>query len=50
MGEPTTIEQWRADRWRFFEASRSEIAVVLGETDWSPSQDEPMAAIWFTPA
>jgi signal transduction histidine kinase/uncharacterized protein YhfF len=25
MGEPTTIEQWRADRWRFFEASRSEI-------------------------
>ena len=43
-----TIEQWRADRWRFFEASRSEIAVVLGETDWSPSQDEPMAAIWFT--
>ena len=48
MGEPTTIEQWRADRWRFFEASRSEIAVVLGETDWSPSQDEPMAAIWFT--
>ena len=48
MGEPITIEQWRADRWRFFEASRSEIAVVLGETDWSPSQDEPMAAIWFT--
>src|SRR4051794_8368859 len=48
MGESTTIEQWRADRWRFFEASRSEIAVVLGETDWSPSQDEPMAAIWFT--
>src|SRR3954470_24022298 len=48
MGEPTTIEQWRADRWRFFEKSRSEIAVVLGKTDWSPSQDEPMAAIWFT--
>ncbi len=48
MGEPTTVEQWRDDRWRFFEASRSEIAVVLGETDWSPNQDEPMAAIWFT--
>jgi uncharacterized protein YhfF len=48
MGEPTTTEQWRADRRGFFEKSRSEIAVVLGETDWSPSDDEPMAAIWFT--
>ena len=50
MGEPTTVDEWRADRWRFFERSRAEIAVVLGETDWRPSQDEPMAAIWFTPA
>ena len=48
MGEPTTVEEWRADRWRFFESSRAEIAVVLGETDWRPSRDEPMAAIWFT--
>jgi signal transduction histidine kinase/uncharacterized protein YhfF len=50
MGEPTTVSAWRADRWRFYEGSRSEIAVVLGETDWRPSEDEPMAAIWFTPA
>jgi signal transduction histidine kinase/uncharacterized protein YhfF len=48
MGDPTTVDEWRADRWRFYESSRSEIAVVLGETDWSPSADEPMAALWFT--
>ena len=48
MGEPTTVEQWRADRWRFYEGCRSEIAVLLGETDWRMNEDEPMAAVWFT--
>jgi uncharacterized protein YhfF len=48
MGEPTTVEQWRSDRWRFYESCRSEIAVLLGETDWRMHEDEPMAAVWFT--
>lgn len=48
MGEPTTVEQWRADRRRFYESCRSEIAVLLGETDWRMHEDEPMAAVWFT--
>ena len=29
-------------RWRV------RVKTTKGETDWSPSQDEPMAAIWFT--
>ena len=47
MGEPTTVDAWRADRWRFYESCRSEIAVLLGETDWRMHEDEPMAAVWF---
>jgi uncharacterized protein YhfF len=50
MGEPTTVEEWRADRRRFYESCRSEIAVLLGETDWRLHEDEPMAAVWFTVA
>ena len=38
MGEPTTVEAWHADRWRFYESCRSEIAVLLGETDWRPAR------------
>jgi len=48
MGQPTTVEEWRADRRRFYEGCRSEIAVLLGETDWRMNEDEPMAAVWFT--
>ena len=32
----------------FYEGCRSEIAVLLGETDWRRNEDEPMAAVWFT--
>jgi uncharacterized protein YhfF len=47
MGEPMTVERWRADRSRFFEGCRDEIAVLLGERDWRLTDDEPMACLWF---
>jgi signal transduction histidine kinase/uncharacterized protein YhfF len=47
MGEPTTVERWRADRSRFFESCRDEVAVLLGERDWRLTDDEPMACLWF---
>jgi signal transduction histidine kinase/uncharacterized protein YhfF len=47
MGEPTTVERWRADRRRFFDGCRDEIAVLLGERDWRLTDDEPMACLWF---
>jgi signal transduction histidine kinase/uncharacterized protein YhfF len=46
-GEPTTVERWRADRRRFFDGCRDEIAVLLGERDWRLTDGEPMACLWF---
>jgi hypothetical protein len=47
MGEPMTVADWRADRRRFFDRVREEVAVLLGERDWKLTDDEPMACLWF---
>jgi signal transduction histidine kinase/uncharacterized protein YhfF len=47
-GEPMTIDEWRADRWRFYEDCRHEFAVVLGDPEWRLTEEEPMVVTYFS--
>lgn len=46
-GEGTGADEWRADRLRFYDGCRAEIAVMLDEPGWYLSDEEPMIATWF---
>lgn len=41
------VDEWRASHRAFYDASRHELAVLLGEPGWRLTDEEPMAIIWF---
>jgi signal transduction histidine kinase/uncharacterized protein YhfF len=41
------VEEWRASHRAFYDGSRHELAVLLGEPGWRLTDEEPMAIIWF---
>jgi uncharacterized protein YhfF len=47
MGEPTTVAEWRANRFAFYEGCRDEIAVLLSEPDWRLTDTEPVVVTHF---
>jgi uncharacterized protein YhfF len=46
-GDHTSAEEWRANRFRYYENDRDEIAVLLGEPDWRLTDTEPMVVTHF---
>jgi signal transduction histidine kinase/uncharacterized protein YhfF len=40
-------EEWRASHRAFYDGSRHELAVLLGEPGWRLTEEEPMVIIWF---
>lgn len=42
-----SVEEWRAGHRAFYDASRHELAVLLGEPGWRLTDEEPVAIIWF---
>jgi signal transduction histidine kinase/uncharacterized protein YhfF len=40
-------EEWRASHRAFYDGSRHELAVLLGEPGWRLTDEEPMVIIWF---
>jgi signal transduction histidine kinase/uncharacterized protein YhfF len=41
------VEEWRAGHKAFYDGSRHELAVLLGEPGWRLTDEEPMVIIWF---
>jgi signal transduction histidine kinase/uncharacterized protein YhfF len=41
------VEEWRAGHRAFYDGSRHELAVLLGEPGWRLTDEEPMVIIWF---
>jgi signal transduction histidine kinase/uncharacterized protein YhfF len=41
------VEEWRASHKAFYDGSRHELAVLLGEPGWRLTDEEPMVIIWF---
>jgi signal transduction histidine kinase len=41
------VEEWRASHRAFYDGSRHELAVLLGEPGWRLTDEEPMVIIWF---
>jgi signal transduction histidine kinase/uncharacterized protein YhfF len=41
------VEEWRASHRTFYDGSRHELAVLLGEPGWRLTDEEPMVIIWF---
>jgi uncharacterized protein YhfF len=46
-GDHATVEEWRANRFRYYSLCRDEIAVLLGEPDWQLTDAEPMVVTHF---
>jgi uncharacterized protein YhfF len=42
-----SVEEWRAGHRAFYDGSRHELAVLLGEPGWRLTDEEPMVVIWF---
>jgi signal transduction histidine kinase len=42
-----SVAEWRATQRRFYAGCREEIAALLGEPEWTLSDDEPMVITWF---
>jgi uncharacterized protein YhfF len=42
-----SVEEWRASHRAFYDGSRHELAVLLGEPGWRLTDEEPMVIIWF---
>ena len=42
-----TVEEWRASHRAFYDGSRHELAVLLGEPGWRLTDEEPMVVLWF---
>jgi uncharacterized protein YhfF len=42
-----SVEEWRASHQAFYDGSRHELAVLLGEPGWRLTDEEPMVIIWF---
>jgi uncharacterized protein YhfF len=42
-----SVEEWRASHRAFYDASRHELAVLLGEPGWRLTDEEPMVITWF---
>jgi signal transduction histidine kinase len=42
-----SVEEWRAGHRTFYDGSRHELAVLLGEPGWRLTDEEPMVIIWF---
>jgi len=41
------VEEWRASHRTFYDGSRHELALLLGEPGWRLTDEEPMVIIWF---
>jgi signal transduction histidine kinase len=41
------VQEWRASHRTFYDGSRHELAVLLGEPGWRLTDEEPMVIIWF---
>jgi uncharacterized protein YhfF len=41
------VAEWRAGHRAFYDGSRHELAVLLGEPGWRLTDEEPMVIIWF---
>ena len=41
------VDEWRASHRAFYDGSRHELAVLLGEPGWRLTDEEPMVIIWF---
>jgi signal transduction histidine kinase/uncharacterized protein YhfF len=42
-----SVDEWRASHKAFYDGSRHELAVLLGEPGWRLTDEEPMVIIWF---
>jgi uncharacterized protein YhfF len=42
-----SVAEWRASHRSFYDGSRHELAVLLGEPGWRLTDEEPMVIIWF---
>lgn len=42
-----SVEEWRGSHRAFYDASRHELAVLLGEPGWRLTDEEPVVIIWF---
>jgi signal transduction histidine kinase/uncharacterized protein YhfF len=42
-----SVDEWRAGHRAFYDGSRHELAVLLGEPGWRLTDEEPMVIIWF---
>jgi signal transduction histidine kinase/uncharacterized protein YhfF len=42
-----SAEDWRASQRAFYEGSREEMALLLGEPGWRITDDEPIIVTWF---
>jgi uncharacterized protein YhfF len=42
-----SVEEWRASHQAFYDGSRHELAVLLGEPGWRLTDEEPMVIMWF---
>jgi signal transduction histidine kinase/uncharacterized protein YhfF len=40
-------DEWRASHKAFYDGSRHELAVLLGEPGWRLTDEEPMVVLWF---
>ena len=43
----SSVEEWRAGHRAFYDGSRHELAVLLGEPGWRLTDEEPMVILWF---
>jgi uncharacterized protein YhfF len=41
------VDEWRASHKTFYDGSRHELAVLLGEPGWRLTDEEPMVVLWF---
>jgi hypothetical protein len=41
------VEEWRAGHRAFYDGSRHELAVLLGEPGWRLTDEEPMVALFY---
>jgi hypothetical protein len=41
------VDEWRASHRAFYDGSRHELAVLLGEPGWRLTDEEPMTILWF---
>jgi uncharacterized protein YhfF len=42
-----SVDEWRASHRAFYDGSRHELAVLLGEPGWRLTDEEPMVILWF---